>query len=94
MAADPNKPWRSTESTPPSATAIGVVVPIDEEKIDGDQVLRGDMVCYTRLPTGTPGPFKYVMMTDSLDGNTWNIVSASPLAPGPVVLLYELHLRQ
>lgn len=103
---DASKPWRGSTTGANHADAIGVVIEESLTQVDGipsrtedqkrlgNEVKRGDQICFTQLPPGTTDPTKYISLVDSLTSTAWNILSVEPIAPGPTVVVYRLHLRQ
>mgnify|MGYP001590155224 CR=1 FL=1 len=94
--ADATEPWRggAADAEPASAEAIGVVIDYDLREIDEKLVLRGDKRCFTRLPGGDVDSKKFVSVVDSDNGEVWKIVQINKIAPGTVMLVYDIQLRQ
>lgn len=92
--SDPTKPWNGpADASSKTIVVTGVVVPDSQTDPKGDLVRQGKRVAYiAALDTDPALVEEYDMLHDGAD--TWKIVSVDILAPGPIRLLYTLHLTQ
>lgn len=83
---------RKTQTTS-EHSVIGAVFDIEDARVNGTTVLRGDKNA-TITPRGLA--FTPVANADQLviQGERHQIVSVKPLAPGGVVVTYELQVRK
>lgn len=72
-------------------TGAGVRDQYALKDIDGTLVRSGDVRIYLSMVIdGGPQPGDQLMM----DGDKWVVVSAPPIKPGPIVLLYDVQARK
>jgi hypothetical protein len=94
--ADSSKPWQGPASpgTDTTVTLLGVVNPSADEDMPGTVIKRGD--AYAIISAIGAGSTTDVAQFDTLiDGSTkWHILNASGVNPGPVNLVWILHLKR
>lgn len=98
---DPAKPWRdSTETATVTTTVIGVFLEFEKEDFDGTLVRRGDkrvLIAAKSVEDNTTGSLsvKVEDFDHVLDGGVrWKILDADLIEPGPLRIMYDVHVRQ
>ena len=98
---DPAKPWRgSTEAATITVGVKGVVIEFEKEDFDGSLVRRGDkrILAADKSVIDEGGSATNLKIEDYdhiLDGTTrWKIIEAEVIAPGPIRIFYDIHVRQ
>lgn len=94
--ADSSKPWRGPvyPGTDTTVTLKGVVNPSADEDMPGTVIKRGD--AYAIISALGAGATTDVAQFDTLidGGLNWRILNASGVNPGPVNLVWILHLKR
>ena len=97
---DPAKPWRgSTEADEITVVVTGVVVEFEKEDFDGSLVRRGDKrILIADKSVNDESSASNLQIEDYdhvLDGSVrWKIINAELIEPGPLRIMYDLHVRQ
>lgn len=98
---DPAKPWRgSTEAAEITVIVTGVFIEFEKEDFDGTLVRRGDkrVLIADKSVTDEGGSASNLFITDYdhiLDaGVRWKIMKAELIEPGPVRIMFDIHVRQ
>lgn len=98
---DPAKPWRgSTEAGTITVIVKGVFIEFDAEDFDGTLVRRGDkrVLIADKSVTDEGGNALNLKIEDYdhiLDGGTrWKIMRAELIEPGPLRIMFDIHVRQ
>ena len=98
---DPAKPWRgSTEAATITVVVKGVFIEFEKEDFDGTLVRRGDkrILIADKSVTDEGGSATNLKIEDYdhvLDGGTrWKIMKAELIEPGPLRIMFDLHVRQ
>ncbi len=98
---DPAKPWRgSTEAAEIVVVVKGIVIEFEKEDFDGTLVRRGDkrILIADKSVIDEGGSATNLQIEDYdhiLDGGTrWKIMKAELIEPGPLRIMFDLHVRQ
>lgn len=98
---DPSKPWRgSTEAGEIVVVVQGIVIEFEKEDFDGTLVRRGDkrILIADKSVIDEGGSATNLKIEDYdhvLDGGTrWKIMTAELIEPGPLRIMFDLHVRQ
>ena len=95
MAADPDKPWDTTEgpSGPETFDTFGVFISFDSKDVDGEKIKATDLKLLVS-PVGMPFDISNRdTITDSLHGDL-SIQDVDPIEPGGTRVLYTLQVRR
>lgn len=95
-AADSSKPWRGPASpgTDTSVTAKAVINPSADEDMPGTVIKRGDAYAIVSA-IGVDQSTDLSEYDALVDGTrTWHILNASGVNPGPVNLVWILHIKR
>jgi hypothetical protein len=94
--ADSNKPWRGPADA--SDTTLGpakaVFSSFMDEAIDGTIIRRSDkdvIVAYTALGADLRNIDTII---DPMDGQEYGVLSVNIVAPGPSIIIYQMHCRR
>ena len=97
---DPAKPWRgSTEAGTITVVVKGVFIEFEKEDFDGTLVRRGDkrVLIADKSVTDEGGNAANLKIEDYdhiLDaGVRWKIMKAELIAPGPIRIMFDIHVR-
>ncbi len=98
---DPAKPWRgSTDAAEITVVVKGVVIEFEKEDFDGTLVRRGDkrILIADKSVIDEGGGATNLKIEDYdhvLDGGTrWKIMKAELIEPGPLRIMFDIHVRQ
>ncbi len=98
---DPAKPWRgSTEAATITFDVKGVFIEFEKEDFDGTLVRRGDkrVLIADKSVTDEGGGAVNLKIEDYdhiLDGGIrWKIMRAELIEPGPIRIMFDIHVRQ
>ncbi len=98
---DPAKPWAdSTEAAEERFDVTGVIIAFEKEAIDGETVRLGDkqILIAAKSVEDDSGSATNIDIEDYdvvLDGTVrWTIVIAELIEPGPLRILYDIHVRR
>ncbi len=98
---DPAKPWRgSTEAGTITVVVKGVFIEFEKEDFDGTLVRRGDkrVLIADKSVIDEGGSATNLKIEDYdhiLDGLIrWKIMQAELIEPGPLRIMYDIHVRQ
>jgi hypothetical protein len=98
---DPAKPWRgSTEADEITVVVKGVVIEFEKEDFDGTLVRRGDkrVLIADKSVIDEGGSATNLKIEDydhMLDrGTRYKIMKAELIEPGPLRIMFDLHVRQ
>ncbi len=99
--ADPAKPWRgSTEAAEITVVVKGVFIEFEKEDFDGALVRRGDKrVLIADKSVIDEGSSAANLKIEDYDhildaGVRWKIMQAELIEPGPIRIMFDLHVRQ
>lgn len=99
-AADPAKPWEgpADPGTDITIDVTAVIVPFDEEIIEGEIIKLGDQRAYVSAKNadlaavgGSAAVQEFDTMIDN--GMSWRIIKVRTIKPASIGILYDIQLR-
>ena len=92
--ADTNKPWRGTAASGDTTfDAVSVIVPFENDDVDGKLVRRGDSRLFVAANSVTGQDMESVDTVTDRD-ELWKVIKVNDISPGNTLVLYEIQLRR